>query len=297
MRSYIYKLVEKWFLAGCSDYNPLSVRRVCRSKNQAKQIFKSLNIPTAPSLLFYNPFKVFSFVKKYGYPVVIKPNVSGFSRGAHFPIVNYLQLLKASFLVKIWWPSSIIESYMLANNYRIVAIEGEIMSILRRQPPFVIGDGKNDINTLINKENQQKITMKLLPVMSAIPKNKTIKKYLKQNKLSLSNIPAKGEKVILYNKVSLATGGIVEIIHNVKLCSENIDIILSILDKVSANILGVDVICETLEIDFNKQKCIFLELNSRPYLAMHDNPRYGKKPDLSKYLKILDSKKIKSDNF
>ncbi len=296
MKDYAYKLITKWFLVGCSNYNPLSVRKKCRSKNQAKQIFKLLNIPSAPSLLFYNPFKVFNFVKKYGYPVVIKPNIGGFSRGAHFPIINYWQLLKASFFVKIWWPSSIIEGYISGGNYRIVAIEGKIMSILKRYPPFVVGDGKNDISTLIDKENQLRRDMKLLPAISAIKKNKAIKQYIKQNKLSLTSIPAKNKKVYLHNKISLNTGGVVEIIDNTKLSSTNKDIIFAILAKLSANILGVDVICETIEIDFNKQKCIFLELNSRPFLAMHNYPRYGKKQDLSEYYQILNSKKIANEN-
>jgi hypothetical protein len=48
-----------------------------------------------------------------------------------------------------------------------------------------------------------------------------------------------------------------------------------------ANIFGIDVIMEKwIEVDFDKQKCIFLEVNSRAYLKMHSKPRYGKPADL-----------------
>ena len=65
------------------------------------------------------------------------------------------------------------------------------------------------------------------------------------------------------------------------------------------NILGIDVILEKgIEFDYRDQKCIFLEVNSRPYLKMHDYPRYGKAEDLSKQFLELDALDIKqSDTF
>ena len=63
---------------------------------------------------------------------------------------------------------------------------------------------------------------------------------------------------------------------------------MRILDLFDANILGIDVIFERgIEEEFDAQKCIFLEVNSRPYIKMHEYPRHGKKDDLSSELEQL----------
>ncbi|SFV56364.1 Glutamate--cysteine ligase [hydrothermal vent metagenome] len=295
MKYFIYKIVVKYFLKDCSDYNPLIVRQSCRSKQQARKAFKKLKIPYAKGDIFFNPFKVLSFVRKNGFPVVIKPNIGGFSRGAYFPITNLFQLVKASFAVKKWWFSSVIEEYLEGNNYRIVVVKEDIMTIAKRFPPFVIGDGINTISTLIDIENKKRIEKKLLPILKAIPKNRKIKKYLKQANKTLSFIPKKSEQVFLYNKISLNLGSSIEIISKNTLTKYNKQQLFKILDYFDANILGIDVICQKeLDIDFNQQKCIFLEVNSRPYLKMHEYPRYGKKEDLSYYFNNLKTTNAKT---
>ena len=161
MKKFIYSIIAKKFLNGCSDYNSLNVRRSIRTKEQSKLTFKALNIPTAESQMFFFPFAAFSFVKEHGFPVCVKPDVSGYSRGSHFPIENYKQLLKACLMVKIWWPKSIIETYLSGRNYRIVTIDGEVMSIIQRYPPSVTGNGTDTISTLIDAENKIRIEMEL----------------------------------------------------------------------------------------------------------------------------------------
>jgi hypothetical protein len=42
--------------------------------------------PYAKGRTFVNPYSAFKFYEQYGFPLVIKPNVGGFSRGAYFPI-------------------------------------------------------------------------------------------------------------------------------------------------------------------------------------------------------------------
>ena len=297
MKRYIYFFIAKLFLAGCSNYNTLDVRRKCRTKQQARQIFTKLGIPSVPSLLFYNPYKVFSFVKKHGFPVIIKPNVSGFSRGAYFPIFNYYKLLLASFAVKVWWPSSIIESYIVGGNYRVVVVKNDIMAAIIRYGPFVVGNGVDAIAKLIDKENTLRDNMGILPVMHHIPKNTKVKKYLKKQGLTLGSILQNKDKIYLYNKVALSTGGIVQTIAKSEISQKNKGMLFNLLASLSANILGVDIIAkEGLSVDFNKQECTFLELNSRPFIKMHENPRYGEKPDLSKYYHMLNSQEVLNDD-
>jgi len=46
-----------------------------------KTMFEQHDFPHAKGDIFYSPFKAISFAKEHGFPLVVKPNVSGYSRG------------------------------------------------------------------------------------------------------------------------------------------------------------------------------------------------------------------------
>jgi D-alanine-D-alanine ligase-like ATP-grasp enzyme len=293
LKQIIYSWVDQKFLGGCSNYNSLSTRKSCRSKKQAREMFTQQGIPHAKGEIFYGPFKPFKFAKKHGFPVVVKPNVSGFSRGSHFPINSYKDLLKAIILVKIWWPSSVIEQYLEGKNYRIVVVKDEIMSVIRRYPPFVTGDGRSTIGELIDRENNIRHQMKLGPVIHSIQKSFGVARFLERKNFSFSSVLSKGEMVTLYNRISLAPGGVIETLNKDNMHEQNRVLFLRILPYFNANILGIDAIFEKgIDKPYTDQRVIFLEVNSRPYLKMHDYPRYGEKQDLKHFYSVLNQMEI-----
>ncbi|HHL35007.1 MAG TPA: cyanophycin synthetase [Desulfobulbaceae bacterium] len=292
VKRFIYKQIDKLFLGGCSSYNSLQVRKSCRSKLQARESFKKNNIPHSQGVIFFNPWTAYRFAQEHGFPLVIKPNVGGFSRGSHFPITTYGQLWKAAFGVKLWWPFSVVEKYVEGANYRVTAANGKIMSVIQRYPPFVDGDGHSSISRLIDKENAIRRKMNLFPVIHPIPKDGRITAFLRKKNLTLASVPKAKERVTLFNRIALAPGGVIRTIDKDTIPIENKELFLKVLNSFQARILGIDAIFEKgIEKSYRSQKCIFLEVNSRPYLKMHDFPRYGKREDLSDFYKELDKNK------
>ncbi len=293
LKKLLYSSIERYFLGGCSNYNSLATRKSCRSKKQAREVFKTHGIPHAQGAVFYGLLKPLRFAIRHGFPLVVKPNVSGFSRGSHFPITTYGELLKAVVMVKIWWPSSIIEQYLQGKNYRIVVLQDEIMSTIRRYPPFVKGDGRSTIAQLIDRENEIRQSMDLHPVIHPLAKNSTTVRFLRKKNMRLSSIPGDGETVTLHNRISLAPGGVVEVIDKDRIHPKNRELLEKIPALFDANILGVDAIFELgIETPHNRQRVFFLEVNSRPYLKMHDFPRYGNKENLHPYFDRLEKLEI-----
>ncbi len=299
LKKIIYAWISKTFMDGCSNYNSLQVRKSCRSKKQARDKFKQGGIKHAQGLIFFNPFSAIKFAQQYGFPLVIKPNVSGFSRGSHFPIQNYKQLWKAIFLAKCWWPFTVVEQFLQGHNYRVVVANGKVMSVLERYAPFVIGDGKSTIEQLIDAENKIREEMQLFPCMSPLQKGGQTTSFLKKSGYNLQTIVTENENITLFYRISLAPGGVVEVIDKSLLPEVNQTLFKDVLKLFDANILGIDVILEKAsEVDHREQKCIFLEVNSRPYLKMHNYPRYGKAEDLSVHFNELDKLEIsQSDTY
>ena len=289
LKEKLYAWISQRYMHGCSNYNDLSVRRACRSKKQGREKFAQGNIPHACGVVFFNPWKAHKFAKQYGFPLVIKPNVSGYSRGSYFPINNFVELWKAMACARLWWPTTVVEQYLKGANYRIVTVEGRIMSAIRRYPPFIIGDGEQSISALIDAENTTREEMQLYGGMFPIKKDKLVQAHLKKSSYSLASIPAAGEHVELFHRVALAPGGIVQTLDKDTIHPDNLELFLKVLALFKANILGIDVIFEqSIEQSYKTQRCILLEVNSRPYLKMHDYPRYGERQDLSEYYAELD---------
>lgn len=297
LKRLIYGWIDKRFLGGCSSYNSLKVRKSCRSKLQAREQFAAHDIPHAKGTTFINPFKAIRFAREHGFPLCVKPNVSGFSRGSHFPITNMSDLWKAIFFAKCWWPVSVVEQYLQGRNYRVVVVQGAIMSVIRRYPPFVDGDGIATIDHLIDKENMVRQKMQLGPVIHQIDKDQKVIKFLKKQKMTLKTVLPDGDRVELFNRIALAPGGVVETVDRKAIPIENQELFLRLLETFGANILGIDAIFKDgIEKSYLDQDVIFLEVNSRPYLKMHDFPRYGKAEDLSSYYSRLDKLQVEQQD-
>lgn len=294
LKKYVYKWLEKWFLDGCSHYNTLEVRRKSRRKSQAREVFKKLGVPHAKGVVYFLPFKPLAFIKKYGFPIVLKPNLGGYSRGSYFPINNYKDFWKAFFLTKIWWPMTVIEQYLEGHNYRVVVTKDGTEIVMERFPAFVIGDGQKTLSQLIDEENTIRSEMKLLPIIHHIEKNKQTAKHIKKYfRYSFESVPKKDQKVTLFHRVALSPGGVLKDVPVNTISQKNKQLFQSILDEFGANIFGIDVIMKDgIEKDYDQQACIFLELNSRPYLKMHNYLRWGKKPNMEALYKKLDAIEI-----
>lgn len=281
IKKLIYAWIEKTFMNWCSDYNSIEVRRACRSKKQAREMFKQHNVPHAAWLVFLNPYTAYKFVEKHGFPIVLKPNVWGFSRGSHFPIENYADFWKAMFFVKLWWPTSVIEEYLLWKNYRVVATKWSVDIAMQRYPAFVVWNWEKTISELIDEENKIRVSMDLLPIIHEIEKSSKIKKHINKQWFTFDSVLENNKTVELYHRVSLAPGWVLETVETSDITEKNKKLFIDIIDMFDANIFGIDVIMEQgIDIDYDQQKCIFLEVNSRAYLEMHRKPRFWLPADL-----------------
>ena len=289
LKALLYRRISERYMHGCTSYNTLEVRKGCRSKAQARAVFARNGVPHARGMIFLLPWKVPAFVREHGFPLVVKPNVSGYSRGSYFPINNFRELWRGIGRAKAWWPTTVLEQYLAGANYRVLATGEHLVSVIRRYPPFVTGNGVDTINALIDEENRIRAKMKLHPTIFPIGKSEAVTAHLKKQNLGLDSVPDEGRRVELFHRVALAPGGVVETIKQNTIPADNVALFTAVVRMFGANLLGIDVIFERgIEKSYTAQKCIFIEVNSRPYTKMHHYPRYGEVEDLSAHYAELE---------
>ena len=280
------------------DLNHIASSDIARDKDYAKFFIKKRGYPVAEGkTVFSNDWAKavksnrtisygIKYAQKLGYPVIVKPNSK--SQGVDvFLVWNKKELTSA--LCKVFKGDrvAIVERYLPGHDYRIVVLDGEIISAYERIALSVTGDGKNSILSLLKKK--QKLFDKTKRDTRINFNDKRILIKLKRQKLNFRSILSKDKQVFLLDNANLSTGGdsidVTNIIHK-----EFKKIAINLTRDMGLRIAGVDIMVTEGDITENPKKCKYyiIEINAAPGLDHYvTTGKKQKKIIEAMYLKVL----------
>ena len=280
------------------DLNHIASSDIARDKDYAKFFMKQKGYPVAEGKTILEdswakavhgnrtiPFGI-KYAKKLGYPVISKPNSK--SQGFGVTLVSNEKELILS-LKEIFKHDkvAIIERYLPGRDYRIVVLDGEIISAYERIPLSVVGDGKNSILSLLKKK--QVIFDKTNRDTIINFSDPRIKTKLRKQSLSLASILKIRKKVFLLDNANLSTGGdafdVTNTIH-----SQFAKIAKNLTKEMGLRMAGVDIMVTDGEITKNPKDCSYyiIEINATPGLDHYVTTGLAQKKKVeAMYLKVL----------
>ncbi len=197
-----------------------------------------------------------------GYPVYIKP-VSGSLGSNIYKLSGQNQLADVigkyeKSRVKV----ALIEEAIEMPDYRVVCLDGELISAYQRAPLSVVGDGRSSIIELLQgKQAQYESEGRNTKKLDAISED--VETYLNSYGVSIQDILEDGRSQLLLPVSNLSTGGtsedVTDIIH--KRWS---DLTSFIAKNFNLRLCGLDLACEDVE-DPDASYSV-LEVNSSPGL-------------------------------
>ena len=241
------------YITGNFDINRTSSSKIASDKYATYEVLKSQNIPIIKHTMVFNPEKRKRYVKeneiwnivynefnKEG-KVVVKPNF-GFEGKGVFLCDTIEKTEKAvKLLLDNNTSISICPYYDIEREYRAFYLNGEVLLIYEKNKPFVIGNGKDNIRTLV--ENLK------------LPKNDIVKNNL--SKLDMEYIPKINEKVELSWKYNLHGGATAKVIGKENKLYEEIEKLAIKSGK------ALDMTFATIDIINTKNNELYvLEINS-----------------------------------
>lgn len=148
------------------DLNTLGSTEIAMDKAYAEYFLKKLGYPTIPGRAFYsqkwcvaigsdqNIDKAYIYAKEIGFPVFVKPNSR--SQGSRACKVNtrkefYRAFRQAAQKDKV----ILVQRVVVGHDYRIVVLDGEIISAYERLPLTITGDGIHTISELLDIKQQE----------------------------------------------------------------------------------------------------------------------------------------------
>lgn len=156
-----------------------------------------------------------------------------------------------------------LEEHLYGKQYRILLYKNTILDILELIPPYIIGDGVNNIKTLILMENNKKKNKKYPLIME--------EHFLQVKNLNVNSILNKNEKIFInLPKGRLGCFGKRINIKNVH--KDNIIMFKKLYKVAGFDFIGVDFIINKLNLSYKNninKNCGINELNSSPSIAPH----------------------------
>ncbi|OGY37500.1 MAG: hypothetical protein A3E36_02700 [Candidatus Andersenbacteria bacterium RIFCSPHIGHO2_12_FULL_45_11b] len=222
------------------------------------------------------------------FPLVVKPTSASHAHGSSMNIINEDELRRAVRRAFDYMKKNkagtrvLVEEYFAGEDLRFFVIGDQVVSVLQREPAYIIGDGINKVRKLIANFNQEwqspiKYDLPLCP----IPIDTETARRLRRQGKTLNSVPKKGEKVTLRWNANISTGGraidVTDIVHpNLK------KLAIQIAHIAKLEITGVDILCKdiTSEDTSSKNVCV-LETNDSPGIDIHHFPFIGKGENIS----------------
>jgi D-alanine-D-alanine ligase-like ATP-grasp enzyme len=280
------------------DLNHIASADIARDKAYAKFFMKQKGYPIAEgTTIFKNdwaktikskrtiPYAI-KYAKQLGFPVIVKPNDK--SQGSGVSLAgNGKELKKALLEIFKGEKIALVERYLPGRDYRVVVLDGEIISAYERIPFSVIGDGKHSIFSLL-KQKQKNFILSGRDTKINF-NDPRIKMKLKRQGFSLKSILQKGIKISLLDNANLSTGGnaldATEVIH-----SGFSKIAIQLTKDMGLRMAGVDIMVTKGDITKKPKNSQYyiIEINAAPGLDHYvtTGPKQRKNVE-AMYLKVL----------
>jgi cyanophycin synthetase len=150
-------------------------------------------------------------------------------------------------------------------------VDGKIAGVMRREPPYVLGDGKHTVRELVEKENKN--PLRHGPIFHEIALGDEAVAELKKQNLTLDSIAPKNKMIFLHEKVSRSYGASTTEITDIH--PDNRELFLKIAATLGDPLVGVDFMITDMARSWHDQLCGVIECNSLPFIDLHHFPLKG----------------------
>lgn len=247
---------------------------IASDKLLTKEILYNQCLPVAEGGMVRDGLDVLLKAEKIGYPVVLKPRFGNQGKGVIINIKNEKEAINAYEILSKNFKDIMIEKNVFGRDYRVCVVDGKVVAVSERIPPYVIGDGIKSIKELIDEINKDAMRGEgHEKPLTKIKINDELKTYIMKKGYYLDMVVPIGKKVVLRENGNLSTGGKAIDCTDI-ICRENAEICERTAKSIGLDICGVDICCEDISKPISKAGAI-IEVNAAPGIRMHHYPSKG----------------------
>lgn len=240
--------------------------RITENKILSNVFLKREGFPVQDVIQYTNFNQAEEFLREHK-KIVIKPVQGIHGKGVSVGIEDEKQLLEAIDFAEKNDPRGkvLLEVFCKGDDHRILVIGKEKVYATKKEPAFVVGDGKSSIDKLIDLRNG-----KLLE-RYRVKKDDLVKDNIKKEGYTFSSILEKNKKIYLKKTANIKSGGTpTDATEKISDTIRKTAIALS--KSLDMDVVGIDLITEDISGDNFK----IIEVNAYPGILLHIYPVHGK---------------------
>ena len=273
-----------------SSRTPYYVAVLAGNKELAKENLRraGISVPEGRCFRYDDRFEALEYAPALGYPVVVKPCTGTQGEQVHVGLQDVAEVMDAIEELREYCGDEpfLVERQIEGREYRILILCDGHFAVLHRDPAHVIGNGKDAIRALAEAESARR----LAPppgCLCPIALDAEAERFLKKQGLSLSSVPAAGEKVYLRGNSNLKTGGV---------CTDYTDRVHASAVEIAKRALaafpgmpyaGLDFISQDITAPQTPERCSIIEVNPLPAIGPHCAPARGAPQPVAAWLANL----------
>jgi cyanophycin synthetase len=257
---------------------------IADDKSWTKQILGDAGIPVPYGRVCHSFDEALEAAHYVGYPVVVKPLVGNHGRGVTTDIADDHGLREAYDAAYHRNDTVVVEQYVKGDDHRLLVVNGKLVAAARRRPAHVAGDGKSTLQQLIDRENEDpRRGVGHENLLTQISVDEQTHRLIVQQGLSLQSVIPDGEIIYLKSTANLSTGGtaadVTDEVHpEMRYAAERISRLIGL------DIIGIDLLAQTLSRPLEEQSAAVVEVNAGPGFRMHLSPTHGEGRDVGKHV-------------
>jgi cyanophycin synthetase len=202
------------------------------------------------------------------FPIVLKPIDGTFGIDVITNIDNEKELIESIHSLKEKYNQLMLEEQISGDCYRIFVFNNKVIDVVRREKPYVIGDGIHTVNELIEDRNKVQEAMDLFQT-----KNVSNLFIMKQG-YTLDTILDNNVKVYISNVINMHNGARISRIPIHSIPQKNMNMFINTNKYLKISCSGLDFLSNDITIDYDKNNGKILEVNGTPDTEIHTKIKY-----------------------
>jgi len=251
-------------------FNKLDAVKLVKNKVKTSNLLQKFNIPVP----IYNVVDINDPINyivqsnqkaRINFPIIIKPIDGTFGIDVYTNLENEKELNNAILRLKERkkYKNMMIEEFIEGSVYRVFVFNNKIIDIIKREKPYIVGNGYDSVEILINKRNKALIG-------EGFFETKNIGyDYIEKQGFTMRSIVPAHNKVYITNVINMHNGAILERINISSIPHKNMELFINVGKVLDINCYGLDYISKDITIPYMEGKDVILEVNGTPDTEIH----------------------------
>lgn len=270
-------LQERIWTAETSRTSAIAEYVACE-KPLSKVLLSYCGVPIPEGEIATSPEDAWDKAQDIGLPVVVKPSDGNHSRGVSLDLKTEADIHKAWHLANAEGSEVIVEKFIPGSEHRVLVVAGKVQAVARGELIEVVGDGKSDIQKLIDEQintdprRGEAEEFPLEPIVFS--SNPLALLEVQRQGFEPESVPRAGQRVLIQRNGN-ASEDVTDLIH------PSIAQMCELAAKVvGLDVAGIDLVCEDISAPVHSQAAGVVEVNAGPGLLMHLKPSKGTPRDI-----------------